>query len=232
MSTLSRQKTWATSQTFTAADINAEFDNIVDDYNGSVSNDNIAADAAIATSKISGTAVTLAGTETLTNKTLTTPAIDQINEATSAAGVTADGVLLKDSEVTTDVINEKTGATGVTIDSTLLKDGGITLGTTGFFNLGTESELTISSGAITITRSRHSIDTESDDAADSLSTINGGSVGDILLLRQSNNGRDITIIDTANIRLAGNADFVMENLDSNIVLLKTGANWIELSRSI
>ena len=48
---------------------------------------------------------------------------DTINEETGAAGVTIDGVLLKDSEVTTDTINEKTGAAGVTIDSLLIKDG-------------------------------------------------------------------------------------------------------------
>jgi hypothetical protein len=48
-----------------------------------------------------GNFATIAGTETLTNKTLTspvltTPAVDVINEATSAAGVTIDGLLIKD----------------------------------------------------------------------------------------------------------------------------------------
>jgi len=56
---------------------------------------------------------------------------DQINEKTSAAGVTIDGVLLKDSEVTTDVIKEKTSAAGVTIDSVLLKDGMVGIGADG-----------------------------------------------------------------------------------------------------
>ena len=51
-----------------------------------------------------GNFATIAGTETLTNKTLTsptltTPAVDVINEATSAAGVTVDGVLIKDSAI-------------------------------------------------------------------------------------------------------------------------------------
>jgi hypothetical protein len=50
---------------------------------------------------------------------------DTISEETAAAGVTIDGVLLKDSEVTTDTINEKTGANGVDIDSCLIKDGGV-----------------------------------------------------------------------------------------------------------
>lgn len=52
---------------------------------------------------------------------------DTISEKTAAAGVTIDGVLLKDSAITTDTINEKTAAAGVTIDSVLLKDGGATL---------------------------------------------------------------------------------------------------------
>lgn len=45
-----------------------------------------------------------------------------ISEKTAGTGVTVDGVLLKDSQVTTDVILEKTGAAGVTIDGVLLKD--------------------------------------------------------------------------------------------------------------
>ena len=40
--------------------------------------------------------------------------IDTIAESTPAAGVTIDGVLLKDSAVTTDTIAEKTPAAGVT----------------------------------------------------------------------------------------------------------------------
>src|SRR6185369_16228141 len=45
-----------------------------------------------------------------------TIATNTIAETTAASGVTIDGVLLKDNEVTTDVINEKTGAAGVTAD--------------------------------------------------------------------------------------------------------------------
>jgi hypothetical protein len=48
---------------------------------------------------------------------------DVVDESTAAAGVTVDGVLLKDAEVTTDVIHEKTGAAGVTVDGCLIKDG-------------------------------------------------------------------------------------------------------------
>lgn len=76
MATLSRQTTWSDNQVLTAAALNAEFNNIINDYNGGITNANISASAAIAASKISGTAVTLAGTETLSNKTLTNPTIN------------------------------------------------------------------------------------------------------------------------------------------------------------
>lgn len=52
--------------------------------------------------------------------------VDVVNETTAAAGVTVDGVLLKDSQVNTDQINEKTGGAGVTIDSVLCKDNQVT----------------------------------------------------------------------------------------------------------
>lgn len=74
--------------------------------------------------------VTLTGSQTLTNKTLTSPTIntatisnptltvDSISEHTSAAGVTIDGVLLKDSNVT---------ATNVAAGGTLSVAGASTL---------------------------------------------------------------------------------------------------------
>jgi hypothetical protein len=52
----------------------------------------------------------------------TSVSTDTINEQTAAAGVTVDGVKLKDSEPYCDVINEKTANTGVTVDGVLLKD--------------------------------------------------------------------------------------------------------------
>ena len=53
------------------------------------------------------------------------PKTDSIAEKTSGAGVTVDGVILKDGQVKTDYVVEKTAGTGVNIDSVLLKDGGI-----------------------------------------------------------------------------------------------------------
>ena len=54
---------------------------------------------------------------------------DVIAESTSAAGVTVDGVLLKDAAVNVDTISEQTAAAGVTADGVLLKDGGVTAAT-------------------------------------------------------------------------------------------------------
>lgn len=72
-----------------------------------------------------------------------------ISEKTGATGVTVDGVLLKDSQVTTDVINEKTGAAGVTVDSVKLKDGGFVCadGSTG--EVDTINEATVNAGVTT-----------------------------------------------------------------------------------
>jgi hypothetical protein len=74
---------------------------------------------------IDGTIIGGASAAAITGTTITantSVSTDTISEKTSAAGVTVDGVLLKDSQVNTDQINEKTSATGVTIDGVLLKD--------------------------------------------------------------------------------------------------------------
>ena len=57
------------------------------------------------------------------------PYCDVIKEKTLASGVTIDGMLIKDSQPNCDVIKEKTPATGVTVDDLLLKDGEIRFAT-------------------------------------------------------------------------------------------------------
>lgn len=71
---------------------------------------------------IQNSGATLSDTGVLTVTELST---DTVSEKTAAAGVTVDGVLLKDSAVNTDTINEKTSAAGVTIDGVLLKDAAV-----------------------------------------------------------------------------------------------------------
>ena len=50
MATISRQTTWNSGDTLTASDLNGEFNNIVNDYNGGITNANIGSSAAIAVS--------------------------------------------------------------------------------------------------------------------------------------------------------------------------------------
>lgn len=76
MALLSRLTTWNSGDTLTASALNAEFNNFLNDYNGNITNANIASNAAIALSKLASTPATLTGVETFTNKTLTTPTIN------------------------------------------------------------------------------------------------------------------------------------------------------------
>lgn len=76
------------------------------------------------------TAETVSGVKTFSDGILT----DTIGEATGGAGVTADGVLLKDNDAHVDAIEEKTAGAGVLIDtsgaaSVLVKDGVISADT-------------------------------------------------------------------------------------------------------
>jgi hypothetical protein len=102
----------------------------------------------------------------------------------------------------------------------------------GMLNLGTPTELTIASGAITVTKSYHTVDTELNASSDDLATINGGSQGDILVLNTVSNVRDVVVKDlTGNIRLDGSSDFTLSHPQDKIVLLFDTSNiWVELSR--
>jgi len=100
----------------------------------------------------------------------------------------------------------------------------------GFLNLGSDDELTIASGAITATKSFHLVDTEADAATDNLDTINGGTIGNILVLQSANSARDVTLRDNVgNLRLAGN--FTLATSAYSIVLIRRTTTWHELTRS-
>jgi len=91
--------------------------------------------------------VTLTGSQTLTNKTLTSPTIntatisnptlltDTVSEFTSAAGVTVDGVLLKDAKVNGSYITDSTVANtqlaaGVSVQTVYTLSSAVATGTT------------------------------------------------------------------------------------------------------
>lgn len=99
-------------------------------------------------------------------------------------------------------------------------------------NLGTDSTLTIASGAITVTRSRHLIDTEGSAATDDLTTINGGAEGDVLLLQIVSNSRVVTIKNSGNIYLRSGTDIKLDNVYEVIAFLYDGTEWNEIGLSL
>lgn len=66
MGLITKDKTWADNENVLYTDINSDFDTLYNEVNGNLDNDNIDASAAIATTKISGTAVNLSSEQTIT----------------------------------------------------------------------------------------------------------------------------------------------------------------------
>lgn len=96
--------------------------------------------------------------------------------------------------------------------------------------IGPTSELTISGGVITVIRSSHTVDTESDAASDDLDTINGSQDGMFLVISAADSARTVVVKDgTGNLDLAG--DFSMDHVDDTLFLQLRGTNWKELTRS-
>ncbi len=93
--------------------------------------------------------------------------------------------------------------------------------------------LTIASGVVTATHSRHRIDTQGAAAADDLDTINGSPKdGQLLILSSANNGRDVTVRSgVGNIQLASN--LTLSHMYDTLTLIwsNSDAKWLELSRS-
>jgi hypothetical protein len=67
-------------------------------------------------------------------------------------------------------------------------------------NLTDPTELTINAGVVTATQGFHTVDTESDAATDNLDTINGGAIGDMLVLSGANDAREVKITRSGNVR--------------------------------
>lgn len=91
------------------------------------------------------------------------------------------------------------------------------------------TELTIASGAVTITDNYHTIDTESDAASDDLDTINGGVTGMLLTVVAANAARSVVLKDgTGNIN-AGAAgtpgDITLDEVENAVTLVYTGSAW-------
>ena len=91
-------------------------------------------------------------------------------------------------------------------------------------NFSADTELTISSGAVTVTQSFHTIDTEADAASDTLTTINGGSEGMWLVIRAENAARTV-IVDHGggNINLITGEDFNLADTSEALLLFYDAA---------
>lgn len=91
-------------------------------------------------------------------------------------------------------------------------------------------ELTIATGEITVTNTRHTIDTESDASSDDLDTINGGIGGQLLTLSIADDARDVVIKSgTGNIVNPSSLDITLTSTDQRAHFEYDGTNWIFLN---
>jgi len=125
---------------------------------------------------------------------------------------------------------------GTVFSQVLIGGGRVVRVAAGFLALGMDVasggpvELTINTGAITVTDSYHRIDTQADAASDDLDTISATGSGAILVLKAENTARSVVLKDgTGNLKLAG--DCTLDNTEDTIVLFYDGSNWLELCRS-
>lgn len=102
-----------------------------------------------------------------------------------------------------------------------------------FLNLGAKGpNLTPTANAITVTTGRHSLFTTAATAAlRTLTTINGGLDGDVIVIQGIAAGSSTVPIkdNDGNLKLAG--DFSVDQLYDTLMLMKDGTIWIELMRS-
>ncbi len=94
------------------------------------------------------------------------------------------------------------------------------------------SSQTLVSDAITATSSYIILDTEGGAATDNLYTINGGTMGSLLILQSTSNARDIVIVDNeagGNLELSNN--YTLTNTRRRLTLLFDGSFWTELAES-
>ena len=91
--------------------------------------------------------------------------------------------------------------------------------------------LTISGGVISLgTNGFYVVNTQSNAGTDNLDTINGGEVGEIILLSALNASRTVVLRDgNGNIQLTGGQDLPLVDTEQMIMLRYNGTNWAEVS---
>lgn len=120
--------------------------------------------------------------------------------------------------------------TGIQTESIDKKTTKVDINDIGKLVLNDATELTIASGVVTATQSYHVIDTEADAGSDELNTINGGSAGQIIIIRAEDSFRTVVCKDgTGNLQLEG--DMSLDHTSDTLMLIYSGMYWYELSRS-
>ncbi len=102
-------------------------------------------------------------------------------------------------------------------------------------NIGAEVELTISGGAVAITQSNHTIDTQADGATDDLDNATGGAEGAIITIRPADTTRTVVVKHASGgagqFRLSGSGDFSMDSAFDTLTCIYTDNNeWQEIGR--
>lgn len=84
------------------------------------------------------------------------------------------------------------------------------------------TELTLASGAVTVTQTFHRIDTEADAASDDLATINGGTDGQFLVIRAENTAREVVVTTGGNITTSDGNNVSLDELYKFLLLIYDG----------
>lgn len=93
--------------------------------------------------------------------------------------------------------------------------------------LDDNSELTIATGAITVTKAKHTVDTESDAASDDLDTISGTTAGETFILFPNNTARTVVVKNgTDNIITSTGSDITLDETYKGVLCLSDGTNVI------
>ena len=96
--------------------------------------------------------------------------------------------------------------------------------------LTAETELTISSGSVTLTQNYHKIDTESGDTTDDLETLAGGASGQVYVLQAEDTARTVVIKHaTGNIYTHTGEDITLDDTEKAVWILFDGTNYIAMS---
>jgi len=103
----------------------------------------------------------------------------------------------------------------------------------GVIDFETPNNVQISGGIITIEKSIHVIiNTEANASTDDLDTINGGEIGQIIVLKAFDSGRTVVVKHaTGNIRMSDKVDFSLDHTTDSVTLMYDGSFWVALSTS-